>query len=95
MVFFLDAHFFVYLFGRIFVLCGVFYIASTQDCFRPSCRVLLVLNFLTPALVFDDDSLVDSFITSWMSWFWFLLESIGAFLLLGLFYDVHLFDEVV
>ena len=85
MFFFLDAHFFVYLFGRIFVLCGVFYIESTQDCLCPSCKVLLVLDFLTPALVFDDDSLVDSFIISWMSWFWFSLKGVGVYLLLGFF----------
>ena len=66
--FFLMLTFFVYFCRRIVVLCGVFYIGS-NDCMCPFCRVLLILDFLAPALVFDDDSLVDSFATSWMSWF--------------------------
>ena len=66
-LFLLDTHFFVYLFGRIFVLCGVFYIGTTHDFLCPFYRVLLILDFLTPALIFDDDSLVDYFATSWMS----------------------------
>ena len=77
--------FFVYLFRHIFVLCGVLYIGTTHDCLCPFCRVLLILEFLAPVLVFDDESLVDYFATSWMSWFWFSLEGIVIFLLLGIF----------
>ena len=51
----------------------------------PFCRVLLILDFLVPVLVFDDDSLVDYFATFWMSWFWFSLEIVGAFLSLVFF----------
>ena len=83
-----------YLFRRIFVFCGAFYIETTHDCVCPFCMVLLFIDFLAPAIIFDDDSLVDSFATSWISWFLFLLEGVGAFLLFGFFY-VHLFDEVV
>ena len=76
---------FVYLFKLVFVLCGVFYVETTHDCVCPFYRVLLILDFLAPTLVFDDDSLVDSFTTSWMSWFWFSLKGVGAYLLLGFF----------
>ena len=62
--FFLMLTFLNYLFRRIFVFCGAFYIETTHDCVCPFCMVLLFIDFLAPAIVFDDDPLLDSFATS-------------------------------
>ena len=37
----------------------LFFAVCSHDCLCPFYRVLLILDFLTPALIFDDDSLVD------------------------------------